>query len=154
MGLLSEWNEMLNGFGCDGTRVNIGDHGLKMYIQQAAPRIDVFWCLAHRLEPSLTCCSRQSMKYFYVSIIKICHELETIIEELQACFTHVEFPKKGGHKPGFHTGFHTGVFVGGGGGEGEVIFCRGVVLNAQVNTRKKFHVFTPILISHTYQINC
>ena len=32
-------------------------------------------------------------------ITKKCYELKTIIEELQACFNNVEFPKKGGQKP-------------------------------------------------------
>ena len=37
--------------------------------------------------------------FLYEKSPKKCRELETVIEELQACFTHTEFPKKGGHKP-------------------------------------------------------
>ena len=37
--------------------------------------------------------------FWYEKSPKKCRELETIIEELQACFTPVEFPKTGGHKP-------------------------------------------------------
>ena len=110
MGLPSEWNKKLVGFGCDGTSVNIGDHGLKMYLQQTAPWIEVFWCLAHRLELSLKDAVKDTLfvsidemllrvYYLYEKSPKKCRELETVIEELQACFTVEEFPKKGGHKP-------------------------------------------------------
>ena len=37
VGLPNEWNKNLIGFGCDGTSVNIGDRGLKTYLQQTAP---------------------------------------------------------------------------------------------------------------------
>ena len=43
----------LIGFGCGGTSVNIAERGLKMYLQDGAPWIEVFWCLAHRLELAL-----------------------------------------------------------------------------------------------------
>ncbi len=47
------WKTKLVGFGCDGTSVNIADRGLKGYLKQTAPWIEVFWCLAHRLELAL-----------------------------------------------------------------------------------------------------
>ena len=53
VGLHGEWYKKLIGFGCDGTSVNIGGRGLKIYLEQTAPCIEVFWCLAHRLELSL-----------------------------------------------------------------------------------------------------
>lgn len=31
MGIACEWNKKLIGFGCDGTRLNIGDRGLKIH---------------------------------------------------------------------------------------------------------------------------
>ena len=43
----------LIGFGCDGTSVNIAERGLIMYLQDVAPWIEVFWCLAYRLELAL-----------------------------------------------------------------------------------------------------
>ena len=43
----------LIGFGCDGTSINIANRGLKMYLQDVAPWIEVFWYLAHRLEFAL-----------------------------------------------------------------------------------------------------
>ena len=39
-----------------------------------------------------------SVYYLYEKSPKKCRELETVIEELQTCFTIEEFPKKGGHK--------------------------------------------------------
>ena len=45
MGLPNEGNKNLIGFGCDGTSVNIGDEGLKMYLQQTAAWIEVFGAL-------------------------------------------------------------------------------------------------------------
>ena len=53
VGLPNEWNKKLIGFGYDETSVNLGDQGLKMYLQPTPPWIEVFWCLAHRLELSL-----------------------------------------------------------------------------------------------------
>ena len=42
VGLPNEWNKKLVGFGCDGTNVNLGERGLKMYLQQTAPLIEVY----------------------------------------------------------------------------------------------------------------
>lgn len=53
VGLTDEWKMKLIGFGCDGTSVNIADRGLKMYLLDGAPWIEVFCCLAHRLELAL-----------------------------------------------------------------------------------------------------
>ena len=88
VGLPSEWNKKLVGFGCDGTSVNIGDHRLKMYLQQTAPWIEVFWCLAHRLELSLKDAVKDTLfvstdemllrvYYLYEKSPKKCRELET-----------------------------------------------------------------------------
>ena len=81
-----------------------------MYLQQIAPWIEVFWCLAHQLELSLKDALKGTpfssidemflrVYYLYEKSPKKCRELETVIEELQACFTHTEFPTKSGHKP-------------------------------------------------------
>ena len=110
VGLPDDWNKKLVGFGCDGTSVNIADHGLKMYLQETAPWIETFWCLAHRLELSLKDALKGTLftsvdemllrvYFLYEKSPKKCRELETVIEELQACLTRAEFPKKGGHKP-------------------------------------------------------
>ena len=41
------------GFGCDGTSVNFGAHGLRGHVEESIPWVVFFWCLAHRLWLSL-----------------------------------------------------------------------------------------------------
>ena len=109
-GLSDDWYMKLVGFGCDGTSVNIGDRGLKMYLRRLSPWIEMFWCLAHRLELSLKDALKDTpfvaidemllrVYYLYEKSPKKCRDLETVIEELQCCLTTEEFPTKGGHKP-------------------------------------------------------
>ena len=110
MGIGGDWKKKLIGFGCDGTSVNIADGGLKGYLQQAAPWIEVFWCLAHRLELALKDALNDTLfksidemllrvYYVYKKSPKKCRELEGVIEELKSCLEEVEFPHKRGHRP-------------------------------------------------------
>ena len=48
-----DWKDKLNGFGYDGTSVNIAAGELKGYLQQSVPWVVVFWCLTHWLVLSL-----------------------------------------------------------------------------------------------------
>ena len=50
---VTDWENKLVGFGCDGTNVNMGAGGLKGYLEESVPWVAVFWCLAHRLELAL-----------------------------------------------------------------------------------------------------
>ena len=81
-----------------------------MYLQDAAPWIEVFWFLAHRLELAL----KDALKgmlfksvdemllqvyYLYEKSPKKSRELETVVEELKFCIAPGEFPQHGGNKP-------------------------------------------------------
>ena len=96
--------------GCDGTSVNIANRGLKMYLQDVAPWIEVFWCLAHRLEFALKDALKDMLfksvdemllqvYYLYEKSLKKCRELETVVEGLKRCIAPGEFPQHEGHKP-------------------------------------------------------
>ena len=110
VGLDDSWSKKLIGFGCDGTAVNIAENGLKGHLQGVAPWIEMFWCLAHRLELALKDALKGTpitnidemllrLYYLYEKSPKKCRELESVIEELQACLTTQEFSKKGGSRP-------------------------------------------------------
>ena len=106
MGLPTEWNKKLVGFGCDGIIVNIGNHGLKMYLQQTVTWIEVFWCLAYRLELSLQDAVKDTLfvsidemllrvYYLYEKSPKKCQELETVIEDFKPALLLKNFLRKG-----------------------------------------------------------
>ena len=110
VGLSDDWKMKLIGFGCDGISVNIAERGLKMYLQDVVPWIEVFWCLAHRLELALKDALKGTLfksvdemllqvYYLYEKSPKKCRELETVVEELKCCIAPGEFPQHGGHKP-------------------------------------------------------
>ena len=50
---VTDWENKLIGFGCDGASVNIAAKGLRGYLEESVPWVIVFWCLAHRLELAL-----------------------------------------------------------------------------------------------------
>lgn len=108
-GIGDEWKQQLVGFGCDGTSVNIAAHGVKGYLQEASPWVEVFWCLAHRLELSLKDALNDTLfqaidetllrvYYVYEKSPKKCRELECVVEELRSCLDGDELPKKGGQR--------------------------------------------------------
>jgi len=62
---ISDWENKLIGFGCDGTSVNIAANGLKGHLEKSVPWIVTFWCLAHHLELS----KKDALKSTYFSTI-------------------------------------------------------------------------------------
>ena len=104
VGLTDEWKMKLIGFGCDGTSVNIAERGLKMYLQDVAPWIEVFWCLAHRLELALKDTLKGTLfksvdemllqvYYLYEKSPKKCRELETVVEGTVSAYSRHEVAK-------------------------------------------------------------
>ncbi len=70
----------------------------------------VFWCLAHRLELSLKDALNSTffatidelllqVYFMYEKSPKKCRELESVVEELEACLEPAEMPTKGGSRP-------------------------------------------------------
>ena len=117
MGIGDEWKKKLVGFGCDGTSVNIAAHGVKGYLQEASPWVEVFWCLAHQLELSLKDALNDTLfqainemllrvYYVYEKSPKKCRELECVVEELRSCLDSDELPKKGDQRPFRACGTH------------------------------------------------
>jgi hypothetical protein len=51
---LSDWKDRLVGFGCDGASANMALGGLRGQLEEVVPWVVMFWCLAHRLELSLS----------------------------------------------------------------------------------------------------
>ncbi len=50
---ISDWKNCLVECGCDGASANMAAGGLRGQLEDAAPWVVMFWCLAHTLELSL-----------------------------------------------------------------------------------------------------
>ena len=103
---ITNWESKLVGLGCDGTNVNIGDRGLRGYLEETVPWVVVFWCLAHRLElavkdalnGTLFAAIDEMLLRVYKNSPKKCHELEEVIDNLRECLESDE-PNEGGSRP-------------------------------------------------------
>lgn len=107
---VADWESKLIGFGCDGTNVNIGAHGLRGYLEESVPWVVVFWCLAHRLELALKNALQDTLftridemllrvYYLYEKSPKKCHQLDDVVASLRLCLEPAELPNKGGNRP-------------------------------------------------------
>ena len=107
---ITDWESKLVGLGCDGTNVNIGDRGLRGYLEETVPCVVVFWCLAHRLELALKDALNGTLfaaidemllrvYYLYKNSPKKCHELEEVIANLRECLESDDLPNEGGSRP-------------------------------------------------------
>ena len=90
------WKDKLVGFGCDGANVNIGANGLRGFLEEHAPWIVMFWCLAHRLELSLQDALKSTLfstidemllhlYFLYEKSPKKCRDLDEIVQSLKEC---------------------------------------------------------------------
>jgi len=93
---ISEWENKLIGFGCDGTSVNLGAHGLRGHVEESVPWVVFFWCLAHHLELSLKDALKDMLfstidnmlmrvYYLYYKSPKKCRDLDEVVVSLQLC---------------------------------------------------------------------
>lgn len=107
---ISDWKNRLVGYGCDGASANIAAGGLRGQLEEEVPWVVMFWCLAHRLELSLsdalkcTCFASIDdmllrLYYLYEKSPKKCRELEDIVKELKSCLDSEEFSSKRGLRP-------------------------------------------------------
>ena len=105
MGLPNDWNELIK-FGCDGTILNRWLWSEN--VSAADSPLD--WSVLVPCTSTGTVSKGHSERYMFSSIDEMllrvifirkvtqkCHEIQVVNEEIQACFTHTEFPNKGGH---------------------------------------------------------
>lgn len=107
---ISDWKERLVGYGCDGTSANMAPGGLRGHLERVVPWIVMLWCIAHRLELSISDSLKHTyfnnidemllrLYYLYEKSPKKCRELEDIVMMLKVCLTTDEFSHKRGVRP-------------------------------------------------------
>ena len=70
MGMGDNWTQKLVGFGTDGAAVNLAEGGLKGQLKQAAPWMEMVWCLAHR--PELHVALKDALKIHSSALLMRC----------------------------------------------------------------------------------
>lgn len=107
---ISDWKDRLVGFGCDGASANMALGGLRGQLEEVVPWVVMVWCLAHRLELSLSDSLKNTyfasidemllrLYYLYEKSPKKCHQLEDIVTELKTCLDSDDFSHKRGTRP-------------------------------------------------------
>ena len=107
---VTDWENRLVGFGCDGASVNMGANGLRGYLEKAVPWVFVFWCLAHRLELALKDALKATLfttiddmllrlYFLYEKSPKKRLELDAVVVSLRECLESTDLPMEGGNRP-------------------------------------------------------
>ena len=89
---ISDWKERLVGYGCNGASANKAAGDLRGHLENAVPSVVMYWCLAHRLELSLSDSLKNTyfatidemllrLYYIYKKSPKKCRELEDIVRD-------------------------------------------------------------------------
>ena len=93
------WENKLIGFGCDGASVNLSTNGLKGFLEERAPWVVTFWCLAHRLELSskalFSTIDEMLLRLYFIyyeKSLKKCCDLDEVVQSLKDCLESSEMP--------------------------------------------------------------